>query len=254
MTVVYAWPPVGHAATEWTAIDPVSVSRSLLTGKRYASAAQPRRRVTQLTVNALTNTTTSGAGYMEALKRLLAGGEHCVRLYSYPINRHADAALENLRRQSTLRTPTTSGTDADLTATATAADLFSGNVLTVETIGVDFAGFYTLTISGFDPGALAVRPAEFLTVYENNADSTGTTVQAVNEATADETGEATIRIFGSMPHYGRACIGTRETAIFEAVGPLPRSQQPAGGQWSYTWNFREVFPDEIGSFTEYDPW
>lgn len=85
MPNVYAWPPVGVVGHEWTEHAPVNRSRSILTGRRYVSAAQRKRRLAALNVSALARGR-SGAGYMEVLKRLLAGGENLVRLNSYPVN------------------------------------------------------------------------------------------------------------------------------------------------------------------------
>ena len=50
MVNVYAWPPVGVVARNWTMELPTSRSRSIITGQDYVSAAQRRRRVASLDV------------------------------------------------------------------------------------------------------------------------------------------------------------------------------------------------------------
>ncbi|WP_306043564.1 hypothetical protein [Mameliella sp. MMSF_3510] len=248
MTNVYAWPPVGALGHEWTRVDPVDVSRSLITGADYRSAAQRSRRMATLVVSGIDNTE-AGAGYMESLKRLLAG-RHAVRLYSKPVNwgGRGDNALRN-KAPLTWENSEGSVTWEDSEGSVT----WEYRPLTVTATGTDSLGFATVTISGGPANYLIARPGEFLTIYSDPAQ----TAEIVTAAQTDGTGAATIRVFGSLASaIGAAVsIGTSDTGVFLPVGPYPRAVRPSAGDWSYTWNFRELFEDEVdGSFVEIDPW
>lgn len=252
MTNVYLWPPVGVTGTEWTKVTPVSRSYSVLSGPRYVSAAQPPRRMATIVVAALSSRTKFGAGYMEALKEFLAGGEHLVRLHSYPINRHRDASVMAAARQSTRVHLTDGGVDVDLTDGGTETHLYTGRVLAAAVTTDD--GFPAISVTGLVPGKIAAAPGEFVTIFEDADDATGETIMVMALAVADGAGAAVIRLMSAPTHGGRVNIGVSETAVFEAVEP-PRSVQPVDGNWSYSWSFREVFEAEVpGGFTELDPW
>lgn len=219
MPNVYAWPPVGVTGHEWTEEAPVNTSRSLLTGARFVSAAQRKRRLVTMNVSSLARGR-SGAGYVEVLKRLLAGGENLVRLHSYPINSWGDAVL------------------------------YTGTLgATAGTSG----GFEILTVTGLPPETLVARPGTFLTYYSPPEELVGETVMVMTEAMSDESGIAVIRLMSGLAGSGRVEIGTRDTGVFEAVD-MPRAVQPVAGDWSYQCSFREVFADEVGALTEVDPW
>ncbi|WP_157982364.1 hypothetical protein, partial [Oceanicella sp. SM1341] len=127
-TTVYAWPPVGVTGSEWTELAPVNVSRDIFTGDEMLSAAQRKRRLATLTVSALA-AGRNGAGYMEMLKRLTAGGEALVRLRSHPVNWHVDAALEEAARQSVPILKTSGGVDWDWDDAGVPLLLYEGRVL-----------------------------------------------------------------------------------------------------------------------------
>lgn len=249
---VYAWPPVGVVGSEWTEDAPVSVSRSLLSGARYVSASQRKRRLASLVVSSL-GRGRMGAGYCEVLKKLLSGGESLVRLNSYPINWHLDARAQAAARQSQHLNWTTGGVDLDWTAGVVDLLWYSGTLLTC-TVTTD-AGWPALAVSGLPENTLVARPGEFVTVFEDEADTTGETVQVLTAATSDASGDATVRVMTAPSHGGRVNIGVSDTGVFEVVGGLPRAQQAPRGNWTYAWSFREVFADEVaGGFTEVNPW
>ena len=100
MTNIYAWPPVHTVGRKWTVEAPVARSQFAFSGKRLVSSAGAARRVASATVSVLSGDR-NGAGYCEALKLLLDGGVHLVRLYSWPINWHLDA--ETQRNTAPLR-------------------------------------------------------------------------------------------------------------------------------------------------------
>lgn len=240
MVNVYAWPPVGLVAAEWSQIAPVGRSRSLLTGASYVSAAQRRRKVATLDASALARGG-NGAGYIEVLKRLLDGGVHLVRLYSTPINWHLDDAAENAVRTRPMSWIIPSD-PLSWTSGGAALSWWDG----AATTGVVSGGGLTVTVSGLPPKKLAARPGEFVLMG-------GVVSMVVRPATANSDGVAVLRVLTPLTGNGPIVIGARETGVFEA-DEMPRSAQPIGGNWSYSWSFTEVFEDERGPFVEVDPW
>jgi hypothetical protein len=125
---VIAFPPVGRLSHEWSEEAPLAASRSVLTGARFVSASQRKRRLCSVTVSSL-GRGGAGAGYMEVLKRLLAGGEHLVRLESLPI--------PNALVQATLTGTGTAGTAA---------------------------GWPILTVTGLPASTRVARPGMFVSI------------------------------------------------------------------------------------------
>jgi hypothetical protein len=247
MTDVFKWPPVSAYGPEWTMVHPVSVSRSLMTGARSVSQFQVPRRVARLEVSAMARGGI-GAGYMEVLKRLLAGGVGLVRLYSYPINgAHVPASV--LRSGDPLGWDTE--TDTSLVWTGPISWLLGAAL--VGTPGTS-GGWDIVTVTGLPSSVLVARPGEFLTAYEDEADTMGTAVMIQAPAYSDETGTAVIRVVTPIAAAGRVNIGRSDTGVFEALS-IPRAPRQIGADWVYSWEFREVFEDEVaGGFTEVDPW
>lgn len=260
MARVYAWPPVSAIGFEWTEAAPISESFGL-GGARFASAYQRARRVARFTVSAI-GQDRAGAGYCEMLKRMLAGGEHLVRLYSMPINRINDAAaLAGEPGRGGGRSIEWSyvqyGAQADLGWTtvvggASAALRWVSGSLVPATPTTDAAGWPAIAVTGLTPSALVARPGEFVAVY--GADGTVARRQVLTVARSDAAGAATIRLYEAVTAAGQAAIGAPDTGVFFHNGPLPRAQQPLASNWSYDWEFLEVFEDETDGFTEIDPW
>lgn len=251
MTNVYAWPPVSTLGREWTVEDYVQRTRSMWTRRVYESTSAPTRRMATVVVSGM-SCDMNGAGYVESLKVLLAG-KNLVRLYSPSINHRFLARVDPLRA-SEIVTWESSGTAVTWDEGGTAITWARGRYLT-GTTGTDAKGFTSIAVSGLLPNTLAARPSEFVTIYE--ADETPHTVRVVTAATADASGDATLRVFGTLPSItdGRVNIGTQDTAVFRPMGPYPRAVQPPSGDWAYQWDFREVFEAEVdGGFTEVDPW
>lgn len=252
MTVkVIKWPPVGAIGAEWTEVAPVQISRSMVTGAERVSAFQRKRRMVSISVPAI-GENMYDAGYMEMLKRELEG-IHLVRLESYPINWHLDFIEKGIRR---------------------------GDVYT------DLGKTYVI-VYGLKPNSLVARPADFMRLFlsdpdgpeqntlpwqnsndpltwQNNgqpltwfygADYAGTSVQVTAPVTSDEDGRAVIPIFETIPDQTQIYLkfGASDTGAFRPM-QYPRSVQPVSGNWSYDWEFREVFSDEVGGFLEVDPW
>ena len=244
---VYGWPPVGVVGSEWTHVAPIEESLSGVTGARYASASEPERRAVRLRVSAL-SLGRSGAGYIEALKRLMNGGANLVRLNSYPINWHLDALSEADGRTMDRLLWTSDGDDLEWTSGADDLIWFSGALLTgtLTTSG----GFPAVSVTGLPPSRLVARPGEFLTVFG----TPDVTVQIIAPAYSDGSGNAVVRVLTSPGIAGAVSLGGSDTGVFRAIGELPRSTQPVGQNWFYDWEFIEVFSDEVGGFTEFPGW
>lgn len=245
---VYAWPPVAPVSWEWTLVEPMEVSRSLLTGRRYAAAGQRARRAARLAVGGAKG---NFGGYMEALKRLLRGGANLVRLRNYPMVWQRIPL--DIRGAEPMVWATAAEALAWQTGSAEALAWFSGTVATGAITTVD--GLPALTISGLPPNTLVGLPGEPVTVWASMVSLDYTTAQArtlLRRVTTDGNGVATAVIDSAVTNTGRVDLGF-ETAAFEAVG-LPRTQRTVGQQWAYDWDFVEVFADEAGGFTEVNPW
>jgi hypothetical protein len=248
---VYAWPPVGALGREWDHVQPISESFSALTGKRYASANMPERRVAQVVVSAMSNDYT-GAGYCLMLKRLLAGGRNLVRLPSQRPFRRLNTIEFDESRGSVPLDWTTGGIDLLWTVSAIDLNWYNGTLVdgTVTTSG----GFPALSCTGLPANRLVARPGEYITVYQNEVDTTGSTVQVMAPARTDGSGAVIIRLYDTPAYGGRVSIGVRTTAVFRAVGELPRTLWAADGDFTFGWQFEEVFADEVGGFTEASSW
>lgn len=253
MTTVYAFPPVRITAhAPWFERAPVNVSRSFFSGARLVSAAQRKRRGTQLTVAGLSGDR-DGAGYMENLRILLAGGENLVRLVSRPVNWWMDDAKLQGQRQSQPVAWTT-GSDPyvqwDNTGNVT---WLTGQALAGTAI-TDGAGFPAVSITGAPPNVIIARAGDLLTLFSPVSATTGTSARVMKTARSDGSGAATIRLMSSLSGSGRVNIGTTETAAFELVS-MSEPVQPLRGNWSYDLSLSEVFADEVpGGFSEVDPW
>ncbi|MFB2530717.1 hypothetical protein ACEYYA_00950 [Paracoccus sp. p3-h83] len=240
VTNVYAWPPVANVAAEWSQVAPIGVSRSLLTGAQFVSAAQRRRRVARLDVSAL-SLDRNAAGYLEVLKRLLDGGVHLVRLWSTPITWHLDDEADNARRSrpmSWIMPPE----GLPWSMPPGALDWWTGPGRTVATATTGTV----LRIEGLPPLAQVARPGEFVTVG-------GQTAMILRPASADAEGRADLHLVTPITATGDALIGVRETAVF-AADEMPRWVQPTGDNWTISWSFTEVHPDERAPWVEVDPW
>lgn len=252
MAIVYAFPPVETVSDEWTIEAPINSSRSFFTGKRMVSASQRARRIASFAVSSRAPTG-SGAGYMENLKILLAGGENLVRLHSPSINPWEISKQAKILRQSEFRNWTAPQDDDFEWTDGHPLNWVDGRVIYGEAI-VDAAGFPALAIENGPPNFIIARPADLVTLFSPPTAITGSTVRVMTEAKTDATGSAVIRLMSALSGSGRVNIGVSESGVFEAVS-IPRSAQPLTGDWLYQWEFREVFADEVeGGFVEVDPW
>lgn len=252
---VYAWPPVGALSSEWTRVQPKAVTRSMLTGRQQMQASQRERRMATVEISAL-SAGRSGAGYCEMLKRYLAGGVHAVRLRSPSINWHLDqiqrAALLNSTPLRWTMPPESIGWisgNADL-------HWFDGVVVRGGPSAPDPGGaWHILSLTGLPPNRLIVRAGDYLRAYVVDNEAVSQVAQVVTDARSREDGTASVRIFSAITlPDARINLAGQDEAVFQVEGDLPRSVQPLGSNWSYTWNLREVFADEVGGFVEINPW
>ena len=247
-TDVIAFPPVAAVGSMWTVAAPVQRSRSMITGARYLSRWGRERRLAMVNVSALSKSR-SGAGYSEMLIRHLDGGANLVRLNSYPINWHLDQQRLAALRSSQQIVWTDDGDPLAWQDNGQPLLWFDGTILSGVVSGSE------ITVSGFPANTLICRPGDFVQVFGELADASGDISQATSEATSNASGVAVIKLFDALTagSYPRVNIGVSESRVFE-VEAMPRSAQPIGQNWFYQWNFREVFADEVGGFTEVNPW
>jgi hypothetical protein len=252
---VILWPPVGAVGTEWTEEAPVQVSRSMLTGAERVSAVQRKRRLASLSVAGI-GRNTYDAGYVEVLKRYLEG-VHLVRLYSYPIAWHLDRPQRAIRRGRVY---------SDLGQTyvevfGTTPDslvMRPGDFLTLFLPSGTTTDLYPLDwLVGTDPlswltdDTTNANPVTWFSGFPYN----GTSVQAIRPVQSGGDGRAIVPIFETLADVADLYLifGSADTGVFRPV-EYPRAAQPVMGNWSYDWQFREVFADEVGGFTEVNPW
>ncbi|WP_353475512.1 hypothetical protein PVT71_18270 [Salipiger sp. H15] len=250
---VYAWPPVSLHGWMWTLLDPIEQSRSLITGADYLSAAQRRRRIAKLDVAAL-GKNRMGAGYVESLIELLKGGQHCVRLYSCRINPRGGLA-SNLLQLTRLEWET-EGAELDWAAGGAEMLWDTGTRLTCTT-GTDAAGWPIITVTGVPANALVAKPSEFVTLFADDGDAVGMTYRVLAPAYSNAAGVAVVRLHDAPSPMTdvRVNLQSRDTGVFRPVS-IPQSMQPGIADWTYSWEFREVFEDEVGDggFVEVNPW
>lgn len=255
---VYPWPPVGALGAEWTLDMPTARLRSLITGRDQMQASQRRRRIAVVQVSALA-AGRMGAGYCEMLKQLLDGGIHAVRLQSSPINWWIDELARRGEAFSSAPLAWRTGSDPLAWRRGGAGGgnpvrWFTGRVVSGGAPSV--SGMWgMLPVSGLPAWTLVARPGDFIRIHEMSDAAVFEVARVVRPATTNGAGEVTLKL-DRVPTIsgGRVNVAGQDEAVFRIDGALPRAVQPVGGDWSYTWNFREVFADEVGGFTERYPW
>lgn len=252
---VYKWPEnLAVVGAEWTVSDPVSRSMSGLTGRMYLSAAQRRRRVAVLNVEGAYG---DGGGYIEALKRLLRGGIHGVRLHSRPFNL-GEPVGSIVPTQTQEIDWTTGGDDLDWTTSGGALHWYSGAYYSPTPYPLDAGalanGLGVATVTGLPPSQDIARVGTFATVF-NEAGTASETRLLLRPVRSNSAGNARIYTDEPFTTDGNVEFGTRETGIF-LPDDMPRAVRPAWQTWQVGWSFREIFADEIApdTFTEIDPW
>ena len=254
MTNVYAWPCIGAVGREWTVHDPISVSRSAITGAETITSAQRRRRLAELRISAL-SAGRQGAGYVEALKRLLRGGVHAVRLYSLPIN-HRDVVGIAPPIPSGF-TWTSGGVPMGWRTGGASFVWVTGAYYTASpyplTLLSPLQGLGRARVTGLPASQDIARVGTFLTVFSPTA-PTFETRMVLRPVRSSSAGVANVWTDEPFTAAGNAEFNARDTGVFRPLS-IPRALKPRSGDWEYAWSFREMFEDEApGGFTEIDPW
>lgn len=245
MVKVYAWPPVGVLARNWTMELPTSRSRSIITGQEYVSASQRRRKLATLDVSGRRH---YGAGYMEALWRLMDGGVHLVYLSScrIPWGRVGPTPGQRAEKEVDWEEP-----PAAIGWTYPDADIIWIAPVELPAVYSVVHGVPTLTVSTLPPNSLVAIPGEFLTIHA--AGGVEETIMISNPARSNASGEVAIRLVSVPTISGPVSIGTREQGVFRLQSDWPRAKRSAS-QETYTLEFREVFEDETDGFVGVNPW
>lgn len=244
MVNVYAFPPVAVAARYWTLEQPVSRSRSLITGSSYVSAAGRKRILAGFDIAGWPK---YSAGYLEALWRFLDGGVHLVRLNSCRIP-HGNTVSNRLRGGEYIEWQVPPSEITWLT-TATGIEWFNGAVLHYTITSQD--GQPAVRVEGLPPNSIVALPGEFITVWIGNRTETH---MIVAEAKSGSGGVAVITLLTAPSGPGQISVGGRETGVFELASEWPRVMNRNRFPESYGIEFRQVFEDERGPFVEKNPW
>lgn len=237
MTNVYAWPPVKATGAYFTQEHPVSKSRGLQGGDLVSSAWQARR-IASLAVSGIQN---GGGGYIEALKRLLLGGVHLVRLTTLPA--HWNGRWIAPRGQFLIEWDS-GGDPVEWDEGGDPVGWLAGSPLTA--VLVSDPPFQALDVSGFAPGAVAAYPDEVVVVD-------GVATRSLTLAVANAAGVARLRVVDTLPGGGDVQIGVRETGVYRIESDIETFQRP-GAVFGYDLSFREVFEAETDGFLEINPW
>lgn len=253
---VYKWPPVDAIGTMWTVSQPINQSRSFFTGADYTSSAERKRHVAQVIVPGIGDLASSMcAGYCEVLKDLLAGGQHFVRLQSMPVNWYFDQ-VDPWGKPNPIPINWTKTNNAVAWTKSNGPAVWLSNEALSGTKGVSDEGWHTVTVTGVAPNALVARPAEYVRGFAlDGLSGTGTIAKVLRPAYSDASGVAVIYLMSELADTYHVELNAKLDLVFRIDGDLPSAVQPVDGNWSYQWDFREVFSDEVeGGFNEVDPW
>lgn len=238
MTKVYEWPPVRALSREWTVADPIAKSQSLITGAEFISAAQRRRRIATIEASSMFAPNGAGAGYMEALKRLLQGGINLVRIRHRPTTFYCG----DKEAFGWVLPSAPFGWELPFEGITWSSD---GDESLYGTVTTDGA-FPAVSVEGAPPNRIMATVGEYITIGSESH-------MVLSPAISDDAGNVLIRLVTTPSASGIVSFGTTDIGVFRADA-MPRATQPATGDWSYTWSFTEVFEDERGPFEDIDPW
>ena len=244
MVNVYAFPPVAVVARYWTVEQPVSRSRSLITGSSYVSASQRKRTLAGFDIVGWPK---YSAGYLEALWRYLDGGINLVRLSScrIPYGRTVPDAQRGVKPLDWSMPPqdlSWQSRDTEFTWVTR-----MGFDFTIEETGTPTV----IHSTGLPANAVIAIPGEFATV---SVDGEQEAIMITNKVVSDANGAVRIHLQRTPLGDGEVSIGTRETGVFELASPWPTVMNRLNLPENYGLQFREVFADERGPFVELDPW
>jgi len=250
MVYVYKFPPLAAVAKEWTVIDPVGKSVDMITGATKISGVQRRRRIMSLDVSSRFSQNSNGGGYVEALKRLLKGGINLVEI-GYSRRIYEDEVLSKFQRGRYL----INWSEPPLVEWSEPPTVlwYKGAALTyTETTWGD--GFPAIVVSGLPVHSLIALSGEFLTLVSPSDETITQTLMVINRVMSNASGQATVYL-ETAPTIGGARVqfGTEDVGVF-ALDEMPRSKEPNGTDWFYSFNMTEVYEDERGEFEKVNPW
>lgn len=257
---VFPWPPVFSIANEWTVDQPIFRTRSLMTGRDVTQASQRERIVATITVSSLGGVNRSGAGHCEMLKRALRGGINAVRVRSFPINwwmdtycREQDPGMSETDLME-WRTPGDNGDDLLWRTPGDEGDdllWLAGSSEFIADPPVNFWQNSQFRTEGLPPNVLVARAGDYVTFapISGEPEQSG---RLTRDVVTTGAGVGWLRVFPELTITGnsRVLFSDQEEAVFKVDGALPRAIQPVRGDWSYTWNLRQVFAEEVGGFNE----
>lgn len=249
MVDVIAWPPVGTVGVDNTIDAPISRSVSLLDGRRYVGSAQRSRRVATLQVGGI-GSDKAGAGYVEMFKRQLAGGINLTRVaLCAPV---WYGALRGLTGKRGIQPLSWAAGHDTLNWTDGAGGMTFAVGQTVAGVAGTFGGAAILTCTDLPANTVIAYPSEVVRVTD--ATNVTHTARVLRVAKSDATGVAVLFLDGSLPS-GDVLIGYRESVVYEVLDVNSiRALQPVRGNFTYTFNLREVFEEETTGFFEVNPW
>lgn len=220
---IYVWPRQLRIKNwRWSVIDPINVSRSLLSGARYVSRHSRRRQIVELEVSVRAD---HGYGVMEGLISLLEGGENFVRV------RRAGPTDITGRRGS--------GSAWDVSWDVAWDDI---------TGRPKFGTIPGITLSGLKPNAVGVRAGEFVRYN-------GKTRRLISDCIAGAGGSGFCHIDTALTDAGElpVTVGAEGDGVFEAVS-IPSVTYSFASESSVLWTLSEIHADEITDSTELAPW
>ena len=256
-TYAYRWPSKLCIMQErWNHVQPTNTSASLLTGKQYRLLHDRERIDAMLTID--------GAVYcgecrsslkMQAIRRALLGGRHYVILSYTPFGL-ADGiapytvALDGRFQQAELPW-NDGGTDQPWNDAQIDRNWASG-IKPGAPVTMLASGATTFSVSHHVAGSTLACAGSFVQID-------GSTYQLLSDVVVDSGGAATAYFYPALPadtQIDRFEANQPEEGLFDVV-TMPKGDR----DWTrsnqaepWRWEFRQVFADEIGAYTERDIW
>ncbi len=237
MPTIYRFPPVGISAYESSIDDPMNASRGINGGPRY-SQTRANRSIYVAEVSGI-GPDGNGAGYVEALKRLLAGRPPLVQVDTLPATWWGRTRDRPALQSGDLLSWTTGGAPLTWTTGGEPLTWYTSPLFTA-TPGKD--DFDYIDVTGL-PDGTEVFPGDAVQVGGD-----------VSYAMRSETigGVRRIYLTSALP-AGNVDIGATVTRNF-SLNERPRSMQTQGA-FSYTFEMTEVFASDFSDgLTVLDPW
>lgn len=251
MVDIVAWPPVASIARGFTLDQPAGRDESVITGEAFVSVTQAARRLGVVEVSGAGCHGTSG-GYVEMFKQALRGGLNLTRVTITASAWYREILpLRGLRGQYDVTWRNASG--------AVTWENDDGEVRWVAGVALTgvagtIAGAHYIEVSGLPPSRIVAWPSE--AVQTTSLGGTVALAHVLRTAHSDADGVARIFVDAALVS-GAVIIGFAETGVFEVTNlSTIRPVQPRFGDWTVTFDLREVLPGErrlVGA-VEVNPW